>query len=76
MAARWGFWGGLAVFAAMLMLPPPAAMPLPAWQTSAIVVLMAIWWMSQALPLTATALVPFLAFPLFGIMNATATAGA
>jgi len=75
MAERWGLWGGLVVFAAMLMLPAPAGMSLPAWNTSAIVVLMAIWWMSQALPLTATALVPFLAFPLLGIMTAGDTAG-
>ena len=74
MAERWGLWGGLAAFAAMLLVPPPAAMPLPAWQTTAIVVLMATWWMTQALPLTATALIPFLAFPLFGIMDANAAA--
>ena len=73
MAGRWGLWGGLAAFVAMLLLPPPG-MPLAAWQTAAIVVLMAIWWMTQALPLTATALIPFLAFPLLGIMNATETA--
>ncbi|HYG28659.1 MAG TPA: DASS family sodium-coupled anion symporter [Allosphingosinicella sp.] len=74
MAERWGLWAGLAVFAAMLALPAPAAMPAAAWHTSAIVVLMATWWMTQALPLTATALVPFLAFPLLGIMNASETA--
>jgi sodium-dependent dicarboxylate transporter 2/3/5 len=76
MAERWGLWGGIAVFALMLLLEPPAGMPLPAWQTTAVVVLMATWWMTQALPLTATALIPFLAFPMFGIMNATETAGA
>ena len=75
-AARWGLWGGLAVFVAMLALPAPAGMPLAAWRTCALVVLMAAWWMTQALPLTATALLPFLAFPLFGIMSATDTAGA
>ncbi|HEX8525946.1 SLC13 family permease [Allosphingosinicella sp.] len=76
MAERWGLWGGLAAFAAMLLIPPPAGMPLPAWQTSALVVLMATWWMTQALPLTATALLPFLAFPLFGIMPANDAAAA
>jgi sodium-dependent dicarboxylate transporter 2/3/5 len=75
-AARWGFWAGLIAFAAMLLLPPPAEMPLLAWRTTAVVVLMATWWMTQALPLTATALVPFLAFPLLGIMGARETAGA
>jgi len=71
---RFGLFGGLVVFAAMLTLPAPGGMSPPAWHTSAIVVLMAIWWMTQALPLTATALVPFLAFPLLGIMTASDTA--
>ncbi|WP_118857867.1 SLC13 family permease [Sphingomonas mesophila] len=76
MTARIGLWGGLIVFLMMLLLPPPAGMPLAAWRTCALVVLMASWWMSQALPLTATALLPFLAFPLFGIMSASETAAA
>ncbi|MDP8994786.1 MAG: DASS family sodium-coupled anion symporter [Pseudomonadota bacterium] len=75
-AARWGLWGGLAAFLAMLALPPPAGMPLPAWHTSALVVVMASWWMTQALPLTATALLPFLAFPFFGVMTASEAAAA
>jgi sodium-dependent dicarboxylate transporter 2/3/5 len=76
MAARLGLWGGLLAFAIMLLLPAPAGMPPAAWNTTALVVLMATWWMTQALPLTATALLPFLAFPLFGIMTASETAGA
>nr|ABN71539.1 putative anion transporter [uncultured bacterium] len=76
MAARVGLWGGLAAFVVILLLPAPGDMPQAAWATCAIVVLMATWWMSQALPLTATALLPFLAFPMFGIMTATDTAGA
>lgn len=76
MAARIGFWAGLAGFVLLLLLPPPAAMPLPAWRTAAVVFLMATWWMTQALPLTATALVPFLAFPLLGVLGATDTAAA
>ena len=46
MTARWGLWGGLAAFVVMLMLPAPADMPLPAWRTTALVVLMATWWMT------------------------------
>jgi len=76
MAARWGFWGGLAAFLALLLLPPPAAIPVEAWRTVALVVLMATWWMTQALPLTATALLPFIAFPLFGVMGAGEAAAA
>ena len=76
MAGRFGLWGGLAAFLLMLLLPAPAGMPQAAWQTTALVVLMATWWMTQALPLTATALVPFLAFPMFGVMSANETAAA
>ena len=76
MAARWGLWGGLAAFLAMLATPEPAGMPVEAWRTAALIVLMATWWMTQALPLTVTAFVPFLAFPLMGIMGAGDTAGA
>jgi sodium-dependent dicarboxylate transporter 2/3/5 len=35
---------------------------------------MAIWWMTEAVPLTVTALLPFLLVPLFGIMPAAAIA--
>lgn len=76
MAARWGLWGGLVAFLAMLAMPGPAGMPVDAWRTAALIVLMATWWMTQALPLTVTAFVPFLAFPLMGIMAAGDTAGA
>ena len=76
MAQRWGLWGGLVLFIVMLLLPAPEGMPLLAWRAAAVIVLMAVWWMTQALPLTVTALVPFLAFPLMGIMGANDTAAA
>lgn len=74
MAGRWGLWGGLLLFTIMLLAPAPEGMPLAAWHAAAVIALMATWWMTQALPLTVTALVPFLAFPLLGIMNASETA--
>jgi solute carrier family 13 (sodium-dependent dicarboxylate transporter), member 2/3/5 len=74
MTQRWGLWGGLAAFFAMLLLPAPEGMSAEAWRTAALIVLMAAWWMTQALPLTATALLPFLAFPLMGVMGAGDTA--
>lgn len=69
-AARVGLWGGLAVFAAMLLMPAPARMETSAWHVAALTILMATWWMTQALPLTVTALLPFLALPLMNIMTA------
>ncbi|MBT4256568.1 MAG: hypothetical protein HOD87_10975, partial [Gammaproteobacteria bacterium] len=36
---------------------------------AAIVILMAIWWITEAIPLSATALLPIVLFPLMGIMR-------
>jgi sodium-dependent dicarboxylate transporter 2/3/5 len=76
MAQRLGLWGGLALFAALLLLPAPEGMPVTAWRVVALAALMAVWWMTQALPLTATALLPFLLLPAFGVLNATEAAAA
>lgn len=65
-----GLWAGLLVFIVMLLLPAPAGMETSAWHVAALTVLMATWWMTQALPLTVTALLPFLALPLMDIMTA------
>ena len=67
---RIGFWGGLIVFAVMLFLPAPRGMEPSAWHVAALTILMATYWMTQALPLTVTALLPFLALPLMNIMTA------
>jgi len=37
--------------------------------TAAIALLMAIWWMTEAIPLAVTALIPIVAFPLLGVMD-------
>jgi sodium-dependent dicarboxylate transporter 2/3/5 len=75
-AKRIGFWFGLSAFALTLVLPAPGSMPDQAWLVAGLVVWMASWWMTEALPLTATALLPFLVLPLAGIMNASDTASA
>ncbi len=55
-------------------MPPPADMPLPAWRVAAVGILMAIWWMTEAIPISATALLPLALFPLLGIADIRATA--
>lgn len=39
--------------------------------TAAVAVLMAIWWMTEALPLAVTALVPLILFPVTGVLSAS-----
>ena len=75
-AQRFGLWGGFALFTLMLVLPAPEGMPLLAWRTAALTLLMAVLWMTEALPLTATALLPFLVLPLMGVMKTGEVAGA
>jgi sodium-dependent dicarboxylate transporter 2/3/5 len=73
-AKRVGLWVGIAAFMLMVLVGPTASMTAPAWHVAALTVLMAIWWMTEALPLTVTALLPFLALPLMGVMTAPETA--
>ncbi|HEX7753048.1 MAG TPA: DASS family sodium-coupled anion symporter [Novosphingobium sp.] len=73
-AARIGFWLGLAGFLLTVLLPAPADMPPTAWRTAGLVLWMAVWWMTEALPLYATALLPFITLPLIGVADANKTA--
>lgn len=73
-AERIGLFGGLVVFVLMLLMPAPESMSAEAWKVAALTILMASWWMTQAVPLTATALLPFLALPMFDVMTARETA--
>jgi sodium-dependent dicarboxylate transporter 2/3/5 len=75
-AKRIGFVVGLAAFLLTLVLPPPAGMPPLAWPAAGLVVWMAAWWMTEAIPLTVTALLPFIVLPLLGVADAEATAAA
>ena len=41
---------------------------------AAVAILMAVWWITDAIPLFATALLPMILYPLLGIMKSNATA--
>ena len=75
-AARIAFWIGPLGFLATLLTMAPAGMPELAWPTLGLVFWMATWWMSEALPLSATAMLPFIVLPLLGVADATKTAAA
>lgn len=75
-ARRIGLIIGALALAAGIFLPPPAGMTREALVVAGLVVLMAAWWMTEAIPLTATALMPFVVLPLAGVMGAKDTASA
>jgi solute carrier family 13 (sodium-dependent dicarboxylate transporter), member 2/3/5 len=64
-----GLLAGPVFFAVLLLLPPPAGMEAAAWRTAAVAGLMAVWWITEAIPIPATALLPLVFFPLLGIAN-------
>lgn len=74
MRQKIGLVSGFAVFILILILPLAPGMSAQAKMTGAVAVLMAIWWITEALPIPATALLPLVLFPLLGILPAKDTA--
>ncbi len=68
-----GLWLGPAVFLFLLLFPVDASNP-AASRLAAVALLMAIWWVTDAIPLFATALLPLALYPLLGIMAGRDTA--
>lgn len=64
---RIGLVAGPAVFVLMLIVPVPNGLDPAGWRTAAVGVLMAVWWMTEAIPIPATSLLPLIAFPLLGV---------
>jgi len=64
-----GFLAGPLLFAAMLMIPAPESMNAEAWRVAAVGVLMAVWWVTEAIPIPATALLPIILFPVLDVSS-------
>ncbi len=71
--AHIGLVAGPLLFVAMLLLAPPEGMAMVAWRTAAVGALMATWWITEAIPIAATALLPIVLFPLLGVATVAAT---
>ncbi len=64
---------GPVLFLAMLSLDIVPDKPIVG-RMAAVAVLMATWWITEAIPLAATAILPMVLFPTLGIMTGKATA--
>ncbi|WP_222193713.1 SLC13 family permease [Modestobacter italicus] len=60
--------GPVAALVVYFLLRQDDALSTAGRTTAAVGVLLAVWWMTEALPLPATALVPIVAFPLLGVL--------
>lgn len=74
LAQKIGLPLGALLFILILMLPAPEGLTPAAKQVGAVSILMAIWWITEAIPLYATALLPLALFPLLGIAGIKETA--
>lgn len=71
-----GLFLGPLVFAVGAFSPAQGGMSGEAWLVAGLVIWMAAWWMTEAVPLSVTALLPFIVLPLSGVMDAKETASA
>ena len=64
-----GLWLGPLVFVLVLLFVDLDPNNPLVTRMAAVILLMAIWWITEAIPLSATALLPIVLFPLLGIMR-------
>lgn len=73
-ARRAGLLLGPLALAATLLAPPPAGLSAAGWHAAGVGLLMAIWWITEPIPIPATSLLPLLLFPLLGVATMDAAA--
>ena len=66
---NFGFFIGLFFLFFTFLTSPPEGLSQSGWHVTGVVLLMASWWATEALPLPVTALVPLALFPLLGIYD-------
>ena len=72
---QFGLLLGPLAFVVILLLGAPEGLTFSAWVVIALLALMATWWVTEAIPIPITSLLPVVVFPLFGIRTiAEATA--
>ncbi len=62
-----GMFSAPILFLVVFLIPAPANLDLPAWRTAAVGLLMAVLWITEAIPIPITALLPIVLFPLLNI---------
>ena len=74
-ASKWaGFLTGMFIFITMMFMPSPEGLSPEGWRTAAVALLMACWWITEVIPISATAMMPLVLFPILGIADISQTA--
>lgn len=64
-----GLFLGPILFGLILLIPPPTGFSPAAWQVVATAAFMISWWITEAVPLPVTALLPIVLLPLLGVSD-------
>ncbi len=64
---------GPLVFAILELIGAPASMPESAYHVLSVTAWIAIWWITEAIPISVTALLPIVLFPLTGALDLQTT---
>jgi sodium-dependent dicarboxylate transporter 2/3/5 len=67
---------GPVLFLVLRLFDAPAGMNESAWAVLAVTLWMALWWVTEAVPIAVTALLPILLFPLTGALDIGSTTAA
>jgi solute carrier family 13 (sodium-dependent dicarboxylate transporter), member 2/3/5 len=68
-----GLWFGLIGFFGLFFIPFPEHLDPVAWRTLAVAFLMASWWISEAIPIAVTSLLPIVLLPVLDIQTISAS---
>jgi sodium-dependent dicarboxylate transporter 2/3/5 len=71
---RVGWLVGPALLLATLVLPPPDGLGVAGWRTAGAAGLMAVFWITESLPIPVTALLPLVLFPALDLGDVKETA--
>ncbi len=67
---------GPLLFILLQVLGAPEGMPGAAWAVAGVTIWMALWWVTEAVPIAVTALLPIILFPLTGALDIATTTAA
>ena len=67
---QWSGWVlGPLLLAFTLFAPPPEGLSVEGWRTAGVALLLATFWISESIPIPATALLPLVLFPALGLAD-------
>src|SRR5690606_21415032 len=67
---------GPLLFILLQVMGSPQSMPDSAYAVACVTIWMALWWVTEAVPIAVTALLPIVLFPLLGVMDIGSTTAA